>query len=288
MSVLPPELENYIFSFSANDRPLCIPKLALVAKRVQHWTEPILYGTLVFNAHPVDGLPTCDLLKFTHIRQSKTPAFLRDAVRNVLLMEVETEEINTILSTFPGIENLFVFPSIQVDGELVGGPMYPELDRLALRRLHCDFATLLGAQSALPPLSHPSFAKISHLSLFGAVANAGLTEEETHTRWKSLAQLPSLTHLSLNRMPTFATWECIIDVCSSLRAFVVLYRRLRTGFTQAQMVIAMANPRFVMVPLGDYMVDWQQGAVTGDEYFARVDKHISRRISGDIDCKLFH
>ncbi|KAJ6543046.1 hypothetical protein B0H19DRAFT_1172653 [Mycena capillaripes] len=44
---LPPELEVLIFETAALSHPAAIPKLMLIAHRVKHWVEPLLY-TVVF------------------------------------------------------------------------------------------------------------------------------------------------------------------------------------------------------------------------------------------------
>ncbi|KAJ6550049.1 hypothetical protein B0H19DRAFT_1160293 [Mycena capillaripes] len=45
-AILPPELERLIFEIAALESPKSMPALILVARRVQIWIEPLLYGVL--------------------------------------------------------------------------------------------------------------------------------------------------------------------------------------------------------------------------------------------------
>ncbi|KAJ7633934.1 hypothetical protein B0H17DRAFT_1217430 [Mycena rosella] len=47
------------------------------------------------------------------------------------------------------------------------------------------------------------------------------------------------------------------------------------------------EPRFVMMPLNNYIQDWQRGVLTGRDYWARADAFIAKRASGNIDRRSF-
>ncbi|KAJ7256890.1 hypothetical protein C8J57DRAFT_1343247 [Mycena rebaudengoi] len=80
----PPELEREIFEIAATEHPETIPTLVLVAHRVLHWIEPLLYRTLLLTRNlPQDK--TALLLA-----AQRTPAKFTKYVRNLLLWPGDT------------------------------------------------------------------------------------------------------------------------------------------------------------------------------------------------------
>jgi hypothetical protein len=135
----------------------------------------------------------------------------------------------------------------------------------------------------MDPLSHPSFARITHLELFGNLDQAGDSAEKSLARWTGLANLPALTHLALSNSDLLAIFVRILAVCKSLRALVIL-GRLQSNLSVPEMEILTENPRFVVMQCDNYIADWQRGVLTGNDYWARADAFIAKRMSGEIDC----
>ncbi|KAJ6521621.1 hypothetical protein DFH09DRAFT_1424685 [Mycena vulgaris] len=106
---LPPELEQHIFELAAISRPACIPTLMLVARRVKHWVEPLLYRTVVIGFQPIPDLPGGgNPYAFADMVRTSSLALLRDKTRNLMLCGNSTEETQTYLALFPRIQNLWL------------------------------------------------------------------------------------------------------------------------------------------------------------------------------------
>jgi hypothetical protein len=125
------------------------------------------------------------------------------------------------------------------------------------------------------------FARITHLELFGSF-NQHPEKLEDSTDWTGLAALPHLTHLALNYTAMIPLCVSILANYKSLRALLILTMTLPTD-SSSELGILAADPRFVMTPVDDYIADWQSGALTGRDYWARADAFIAKRLSGEID-----
>ncbi|KAJ6535254.1 hypothetical protein DFH09DRAFT_1325083 [Mycena vulgaris] len=47
------------------------------------------------------------------------------------------------------------------------------------------------------------------------------------------------------------------------------------------------DPRFVVMSVTSYIEDWQRGALSGIDYWARADQFITKRISGEIEQSVY-
>ncbi|KAJ7211981.1 hypothetical protein C8J57DRAFT_1399068 [Mycena rebaudengoi] len=251
---LPFELERRVFETAAFSRPVSVPAMMLVAWRVKLWVEPLLYRTLVFTESNrlLDSLPVLTQEMFKRIVRTK-PILLRDAVRNVMIRYegyVYEADVADIVHACLGIENL-------------NFEIKPEYRPSALL-----------------------FTHLTHLDLFYWFNQANSTAE-ARTR---LGDLPQLTHLSVpshtsnSGTPILAH---LLDVCKSLRALIVLAAPL-TPPTDEIAFLAENDVRFVTVWPHDRIADWQRGALTGIDYWTRADEHIARRLSGEVDRRMFH
>ncbi|KAJ6564436.1 hypothetical protein B0H19DRAFT_1258885 [Mycena capillaripes] len=76
-ALLPEDLEREIFEISAHSRPVFIPILMLVARRVKIWLEPLLYRTIVLdNPSVLKGYPIYSWA----ILESKPASFFHHAI----------------------------------------------------------------------------------------------------------------------------------------------------------------------------------------------------------------
>ncbi|KAJ7914160.1 hypothetical protein B0H13DRAFT_1873233 [Mycena leptocephala] len=231
-----PELERHIFELFALSRPASIPNLMLVAWRVKHWVEPLLYHTLVIGFDPIPDLPRCRADTVADIARTKSPAFLRDSTRNLMLNCNTTEETHTYLPLFPRIENLW-FASRR------GEPPAAVTEIPSLKHLYCDLRD-----------------------------------------WTGLAALPCITHLALDDSSLIRICVGILGAFQSLRALIIL--KGPPASLPSELEVLAADPRFVMCHRPNYANDWQIGALTGRDYWARTDEFIAKRISGEIDREL--
>ncbi|KAJ7204163.1 hypothetical protein GGX14DRAFT_647729 [Mycena pura] len=261
---LPSELEQNVFKLAALDRPLSIPTLIRVAWRVKQWLEPLLYRTLVIDDSPIDGIPCCDMDTFRRITETKSPDFLADAVRNVMVGSSHDDHLHAILSACPGIQNLHFGNAYTVRAAL---------DVLPLRHLYCAPGTVFDL-SAHDAGSHRNFAHLTHLQLFSSVPG----DDERFV--STLAQIPNLSHLaillSIGRGALYI-YRQILDACTHLRVLVVL----TTSMWLAEEHPRLSDVRFVveMWPRS-YKTDWKLGILTGDDFWARAEAIVAERISG--------
>ncbi|KAJ7493059.1 hypothetical protein B0H11DRAFT_2007061 [Mycena galericulata] len=261
---LPPELEQAIFELSAVSRPVSIPNLILVAWRVKHWVEPLLYRTLVINTTAIDDLPSCSVDAFTGITRTKQ-ALLLKSVRNLMLIQISSDDAELIISACSDVQNLYILAT----GELhTSTRIYPlGLDTMVLTHLYCNPSNIFAPQ--YPRFAHPLFATITHLELFHL-------DDDDESR-KSLALLPRLTHLAYD---TSSLWPCkqLLEECKSLRVLICLRSPSRRP---DQPVVE--DPRFVMMLVERYIADWQRGILTGRDFWTRAEEFIAKRISGQIN-----
>ncbi|KAJ7213440.1 hypothetical protein GGX14DRAFT_618676 [Mycena pura] len=284
-SCLPPELEFKIFKLAALSRPASTPTLMRVAWRVKQWVEPLFYRTLAIGEEVIDGLPACDMQTLTRIIQTKSPAFLADAVRNVMLRYQEPYDAHVILSACPGIENLYLTP-------LFRHPTHhtlPAFDVPSLRQLYCHLDNVFDLYS-IDPFVHTTLAPITHLEMFddpGTIERHGpMRDIPLGTR---LSVLPHLTHLALN-LDHAIIWVCVqvLAECACLRVLVVFCENewQEEGRDAGSEVLA-SDVRGVMMSLRNYLKDWQRGILTGNDYWARAEALIAKRISGEVDRRAF-
>ncbi|KAJ7192077.1 hypothetical protein GGX14DRAFT_596300 [Mycena pura] len=288
MSSLPAELEHQIFRLSAVSYPILIPNLLRVAWRVKEWVEPLLYRTLVIGGSrykPSDDIPPCNMAAFTRIVHTKSPAFLRDAVRNVMLCAVMPADLITVVSACAGIENLWV--SLRSFD-------YPQqassaLAALPLKHLYCNIEEVFESHG-LDPFNPWPLMHITHLELFQLPFDLE-TDDAVGGAWTRLGDLPNLTHLAVDQLPSSTVCTRVLDVCKSLQTFAVLVSAVGWWDTLSITTGPLAdNPRFLIVHGMDtveYLADWRLGILTGNDYWARADEFLAKRREGEIDRKPF-
>ncbi|KAJ6540153.1 hypothetical protein DFH09DRAFT_1175627 [Mycena vulgaris] len=272
---LPFELERQIFELTALARPVSIPNLMRVAWRVKHWVEPLLYRTLVIGEpDTIDGIPSCSVERFMHIAHTKSATFLHNSVRNLLVSSVGPQTCKKILLACTGIENLSLLPVPSAPDDSRAA-----VDFLSLRHLYCDFENLCDLIITFGPFAQPSFSRLTHLELFDGLLH---NKDDDPVRWAGITALPHLTHLSLDTYRVLPILPHLLNACKSLRALIILCHRPRPMHMATECATLGQDPRFVVMPLEDYSADWQKGVLNGDDYWARADVFIAKKISGEI------
>jgi hypothetical protein len=243
--------------------------------------EPLLYHTLVIGtAIPaIDQLRPCSVDTLIRVARTKPPFFLRDSVRNLMLDSVPTDQIGSILSTCSRIDNFFLLiTGFCEPSDTVLSPITTGMAPKHLYGLPANIFALTGRKS----FRHSLFSELTHLELFDGFEEDEADEKEEHpARWTDLSNLPHLTHLALDRLEHIAVCPRILRTCNGLRALIIL--SALKGVRPAKLDILADEPRFVILPLIEYTVDWVRGALAGRDYWARADAFIARRISGEIE-----
>ncbi|KAJ7739500.1 hypothetical protein B0H14DRAFT_2990824 [Mycena olivaceomarginata] len=256
---LPAELEQVIFETTAHIRPLSIPTLMLIAWRVKKWVEPLLYQTIVVSDSGADAdaknleghrKPFRCRTIYRVVQQSKSFPGNSEAVPKVLLTACRS------------VENLWLSTA---------GPttLFHLVEDLPLKRLYCDLRYLFGIQRQID-FSHRLFTQITHLEVFGGLLSG---PEE---RWKQLAHIPHLTHLSFSHEYSVAGFLTILRTCTLLRVLIVressnwICTAIERSPDGAEII---RDPRFVKLGRREPELDWRRGAWHGGrDYWAHAEE----------------
>ncbi|CAK5272765.1 unnamed protein product [Mycena citricolor] len=271
--ILPPELERYIFELYALESasPERILHVLPVCRRVRTWLEPCLFRTIIFNDGFDNKLPSCELDTIQRASEAY-PGALEIVVTNVLLIGERQDTVELVMRTCAGVKNLFFSGS------------KPEVFDLSpsLRRLHCglevfDFSTGI------------TFPLLTHLELFNIGRNFG-TSDSHPLLVESETLLPNLTHLAFSVTTVIRMLPDIVSCFTSLEALVIVstYRVVSsTPLLPEERRVFEDDCRIVLVSVSDYIVDWQEGVLSGEDYWTRADRRIVNRQSGEVDASKF-
>ncbi|KAF7341490.1 hypothetical protein MVEN_01886400 [Mycena venus] len=183
------------------------------------------------------------------------------SARNVMCTIPSTESFHALVRVCPHIHNLHIRTGSFIT-------LAPGFATLPLTRLHCHpifFRRAVENQGC-------AFALLTHLELFRPL---------NREAWLILAQLPKLTHLAMRCNRDLGSYSQLLATCISLRALVLLSHPTETE--PGVLDLLLDDPRLVILfKMDDYAADWQHGALTGHDYWERVDVFIKKRRSGEI------
>ncbi|KAJ7096939.1 hypothetical protein C8R44DRAFT_748718 [Mycena epipterygia] len=108
--------------------------------------------------------------------------------------------------------------------------------------------------------------------------------EEAYAIVSACSRVENL-YICVNGDPEFPICEPILDTFKSLRALILL--RPPPKNPAPELAVLADNPRFVMMWFNNYVEDWQKSVLTGDDYWARADQLIAKRISEEVDRRTF-
>ncbi|KAJ6537758.1 hypothetical protein B0H19DRAFT_1180834 [Mycena capillaripes] len=273
---VPPELERPIFEFAALSCPSGIPNLMLVAWRVHHWVEPMLYRVVIVSPGSTMGqmqsfpvVPVNILLKAAAARPA---SFLESAVRYILLREttepLRPTVVNGILAACPRVTSLWHSGGI------------PRLNALAdlqcLRHLAIEVRPLFTPTEV--DFTHSLFRNITHLELFDDSASL------SNKAIDGLALMPHLTHIAFHlfREPNSARLHAVLQINAELHCIVFLSAR---WMHEDPIHPYSDDERFVCMIRPDPFVDWLRGVDGGEDHWARAEAFIAARRAGTVDIE---
>ncbi|KAF7368006.1 hypothetical protein MSAN_00866400 [Mycena sanguinolenta] len=266
---LPPELEHRIFKIAALARPIGVPTLMLVARRIKIWVEPILYRVVFLKDSAADytdvlhyrGLPTFtpDALKkrsqqsFGHVRH----LFIDDdlvgetALTSWLLACTGATNLYAWLICTPGIlDSISGFMNIQ----------YLTIDVRAL----CDTTVPL-----------PLFLTVTHLELLDFTNES----DNVDCVCRNLSLIPRLTHVALNWRLDSALSHATLCANPQLQCIVFL-----SPMAPLDGSPLLDDDRFACInPRVHFYPDWLNGAVFGQDFWYFADAFLAARRAGTID-----
>ncbi|KAJ7721826.1 hypothetical protein DFH07DRAFT_946800 [Mycena maculata] len=275
---LPEDLERYIFELVALSRPVAIPTLILVARRVKNWIEPLLYRVIVLDSYPpIDGLPFFASDVLYDILRKKPKPLLEHCVKHLIVTSrtgggSSSQLRSMLLLACTGITDLAIQSEVPLaTHELFAIAKFTALRYLAVhlqhlfRVIHLDF-------------THPVFRHLTHLEVRDM---GGLPD----TIWEHIIDIPNLTHLAFRDVNLCPIFGHALDSCPRLECLVFLCQ-LREDILLAGKLVD--DPRFVALKMGGYPAlpdsqrDWQRNAI-GDSYWASADRFVAAKKAGEIN-----
>ncbi|KAJ6483668.1 hypothetical protein DFH09DRAFT_1292028 [Mycena vulgaris] len=265
----PPELEREIFREAAWDADSwSITQFLLVCHRVHIWTEPFLYRVLLMNTDAtISGI--AEALK------SKPASFFEKAVSHLWLVNFSPEARDTslaLLQILPRIENLVIMDSL-----------YPFSDPEIVRSIGGK-CTRLGLvvhaieswyYSSSKRLSEPIYSFVTHLIIHDARGGQW-------SSWSRLAELPALTHLCLAQKLPGNLVHKALEECPRLHVVVRLWFQRQAA--EADYIYPRNDSRLVVMWLpANYRADWENGVYGGDDFWARAEQFLERKMRGEIE-----
>ncbi|KAJ6495085.1 hypothetical protein C8R45DRAFT_986086 [Mycena sanguinolenta] len=259
---LPPELEHRIFKIAALARPNWIPSLMLVARRVKVWVEPLLYRVVFLKASTVELHNFC-LPTFTASAiQQKSHHYLQH-VRHLLFDDdaVEDTALKSWVPACTGVTNLYV--QINCTHET----LHSLISFTNIRYLTIDVNAL---RDPTPPF--PLFMTVTHLELLAYKTKSvvGVCE--------NISRIPKLTHIALN--PRLDLTMPHAALCANTQLECIVFLSSEASLDGSPL---LDDPRFVCIEESlRYEVDWLNGAVFGEDYWALADEFLAARRAGMI------
>jgi hypothetical protein len=149
-------------------------------------------------------------------------------------------------------------------------PLRQIIPNLPVRRLHVDIERffsedpIAGCRHGLFTFDHIPLMNLTHLHilLFPAVP---------WSQWKSIALLPSLSHLAIDNWDIEFTKRAL-EECKSLELLAIIL----AAKTQCSELHAM-DPRLVQLVESQWIQSWETGALTGNDIWTRAEVARKRR-----------
>lgn len=250
--------------------------------------EPLLYRVVsVAEARRFKETPRRRMTSATYLEMlhSKAPSFLHTHVRHVALAStVSPDELNAILTKCGNsIVNLGLF---HVDCGSSAGPFLDAIAHMPLRRLSADLEPLFGGCAI--DMGHRVFSRLTHLDLFDINDYASPRDD-----WPArFAQLPALTHLSLNFAPFFIHRDHtpllsgVLAQCENLGVLVLVSgdpRLMRSKVKDETYAFFAGDARAVFMLVDDFLGDWEVGADGGRDYWRMAEEFVRKRRCGEVE-----
>ncbi|KAF8155327.1 hypothetical protein K438DRAFT_1987043 [Mycena galopus ATCC 62051] len=270
----PPELEREVFEICAVSRPVTIPKLMLVARRVKEWVEPLLYRIICLGPRlpPASGFPGFFMEIIMLAMRRKPSSFFETAVRHLMIdYYQDRDEVDKILDVCTGVQHLSIDVAEAPDSWLDRIVSFP-LERLQIHS-HKSLIRVLAPE-------HTLCRRLTHLEITGFIPDGA------HAVCDALIALPHLSHLAFSNSQFVHSCPQLLESCKHLRALV--FRTLFTEEIQTHHAVLERNVRFVQfswefLRANEGTVDWHIGAQGGVDSWTKIEHFIAKRRSREID-----
>ncbi|KAJ6544519.1 hypothetical protein B0H19DRAFT_1267780 [Mycena capillaripes] len=276
---LPPELECMIFEMAARARTSGIPNLILVARRVKHWVEPLLYRVLFLPMHwaadpeEMHDVPAIPVEILMNAIADKPPSFFSSAVTHILVdydrERLPESTVNTIIAACPQVTNLFDRSASSVGAGVLEG----------LQCLHRLVIDTDEVGNILLNFRAPVLRNVTHLELLDEWGDPDDPELGTRLS-ESLRLIPHLSHVAFNTFVNSTAFRAGVGADIRLDCIVFLHT---DSIAMDERPLLSDDARFVCVQQADWRLDWLRGTNGGDDYWALADAFIAARRAGKID-----
>ncbi|KAJ7447575.1 hypothetical protein B0H11DRAFT_2335449 [Mycena galericulata] len=290
----PPELEREIFETTAMLHPEMAPVLMRVAHRLLSWCqstlqqvsqrsditahlriEPFLYRVVVV-VPGLDKRPEDTAL--VRMMEEKPGNFLANSVRHMWVDifpphfpptdQWSAAEFHKLLRSCTGVTDLLVIGYV---AEFLPHLTSMQPTRLATYAAHRRDGILPALDFTLP-----FFQRITHLLLFD------FTDDSL---WPKLRSLPALTHLAISGYGKSWAIPTILSELSTLQILVALSQ---SGGEMISQYIPTDDLRVVVMPFDgmpydDCWTEWELGIRGRDDFWARAEALLLRKLTGAIE-----
>ncbi|KAJ7932337.1 hypothetical protein B0H13DRAFT_1857163 [Mycena leptocephala] len=181
---------------------------------------------------------------------------------------LDLEDMLVILRICAKTSNLAVY------NDNVDPSLRPYISAMPLKKLAIDLRRLMGNSVRLQDTGWKLFSHLTHLDITTAVG-----EEEPWEHWSSLARLPSLTHLSFNyELPRLLVLGALSN-CRFLKVLLICWHSPPMPYN----VPPISDARFAMIAYKNAVLDWEMGAMGGQDFWKRADAFFDKKIKQEID-----
>ncbi|KAJ7636448.1 hypothetical protein FB45DRAFT_906633 [Roridomyces roridus] len=179
---------------------------------------------------------------------------------HLCLLQTDDELTEFLLSNRLSVQDLWA---------LREAPLH-QIGALRPRRLYCIIKDIFDPRPV--DFARPLFSQITHLEIFddpGHLSDGG---------WSSLALIPNLTHLAFNDNEFIPLLPKLLCACASLRGLALVMPEEVPQPLHEEVSDQLArDTRFLWISNAEYIRDWHQGALTGEDYWSRAGQFIERR-----------
>ncbi|TFK61067.1 hypothetical protein BDN72DRAFT_965377 [Pluteus cervinus] len=277
-AILPPELEEMIFSLCfQNDWKTCTT-LTLVAKRVYQWLIPQIYRVAIFHSGERCSNPPTPGSRFP----SQNLEHHGEYVRHIMFHNSAGNDLTglynlpgTCLSWCPNVVNVALWTTNdQYDGTLIH-----QLLRLHITHLSLDIGTLLSHIGTTIGGASVSFTWVTHLEIISKPLTTQPEEIEN--------LFPALTHLALNGSGRnkIEIVRDFLDCWEDKLEVLVWYRGVSSApvpeVIPTAKYLSLDDPRVVVLWYGQlYLETWTAGVEGGLGIWRTADETVKKRRRG--------
>ncbi|TFK63433.1 hypothetical protein BDN72DRAFT_321735 [Pluteus cervinus] len=271
--VLPPELEEMIFSLAYRSDRMKGDRLFLVARRVSCWLTPIKYEVIIGKDH----------IRFhtkstIHLKRSDMERHGRH-VRHLLVWGRLEVDVPDLLSLCPNLEDIAIWTESLLSS--VGSTNISALTALRCTHLSINVASLIDRCGDTLP--NPAFPFVTHLDITVGITKVGVAGKAMFSHF------PALTHLAVVYTEDHHLLKHLVDAVPKLKVLVLIagssHSYLSSRSQKDQSLAVLVDQRIVnILCCPSFVEDWERGARGDVDMYKIAEDVIAERqkvVAGD-------